>query len=706
MRFGITEEDKQNMVKLYHEGKGPTEIGEMYNIMYYHVRAILKYRGVASIQAPRPTVAMVDKFVAQYQQGLSSEIIAANFGVDGGTIRRALRKRGVIIRPAQRKRKYTININYFENIDTEEKAYFLGILYADGSLTTGSGIKITLKDHDLDILEKLSDIIYGFRKLKESQTIVKDENGNIIEVRKYFTLNFYSKKMNNDLCKLGCTPKKSFTITFPDKLIDQELMRHFIRGYLDGDGCICITNKDRPRVDFTSNGEFIIGLIEFIEKTLNIKCGRIGQRHEDTATRNIQISGYDRVKILLDYLYKDATIYMNRKYNKYIEMLSDFGIKNNNKNKKYIDISKYGTTFIPEYNGSLLTSEYLQSINASEEINKIEEFLFSFYRDNGYPYDKLDNDKLLDEFMDIKNIDLSKVSDPEKQDILYISNTAGTGIVKHFSPHLYDVSSGIDMRPSMVDAFNDDSILMRVIKNRVGYKFNMTGAMLKQGLKNSRLAFKTSTFNTSIAKYIYSTYCKENSIIYDYSMGFGQRLLAAMSLPFIVRYVGIDPYEKSVLSNQNIFDFYKKSIPGFKQDTEIIKDGSENYCDEKYLGKVDIAFSSPPYFIAEIYEKDNPNQAAFDGSYYNFINVWWRKTVSNVDKLLKLDGIFAINIMNKANKYNLAEDMTNIIKENGYELIRTFNICLTRTFNINKMDNSKKLEPIFIFRKTNNGKIL
>jgi SAM-dependent methyltransferase len=694
MRPGITEEDKQNMVQLYYAGKGPTEIAEMYNILYYHVRAILKYRGVASIQAPRPTAAMVDKFVAQYQQGISSEVIAANFGIDGGTVRRALRKRGIIIRPAQQnKRKYNININYFEKIDTEEKAYFLGILYADGSLTSGSGIKITLKDHDIDILEKLSNIIYGFRKLKEYQKTIKDENGNI-EIRKYFTLNFYSKKMNNDLCKLGCTPRKSFTITFPEKLIDPSLIRHFIRGYFDGDGCICITDPARPRVDFTSNGEFIVGLVEFLEKTLKFKCNKIGQRHKDTKTRNIQILGYEKVKILLDYLYNDATIYMNRKYNKYLEMLTQLA----NKNNKHSIFSKYGTTYIPEYNGNLLTSEYLKSINNSELINNIAEFLFSFYRENGYPYDRLDNDELLDEFMTIKNIDLSSISDPEKQNILYISNTAGTDIIKHFSPHLHDVSSGIDKRKSMFEAFNDDNILMRVIKNRLGYKFNMTGAMLKQGLKNSKLAFKTSTFNTPIAKYIYSTYCNNGSIIYDYSMGFGQRLLAALSLPFAVKYIGIDPYEKSVISNQNIFDFYKNSIPGFKSDAEIIKDGSENYCDEKYLGKADIAFSSPPYFTAEIYEKDNPKQAAFDGSYYNFINIWWRKTVSNIDKLLKPGGIFAINIMNKANKYDLAEDMTNVIKENGYDLIQTFNISLTRTFNINKMDNSKKYEPIFIFR--------
>lgn len=694
MRPGLTKEDKQNIIRLYQEGKSPTEIGKIYNIKYFHVGSILKYNNIPRNQVKKITVDMEEVFAAEYAKGVSSEVIAKHFNVDGGTVRRAVRKKGLVIRPdTENKRKYNIDVDYFENINTEEKAYFLGLLYADGSLSSGGfGIKITLKDHDIDILEKLSNIIYGFRKLKESQTILLDKDNNEY-ISKYFTLSFYSKKMHQDLCKLGCTPRKSFTITFPDKIINPEFIRHFIRGYFDGDGCISVVDENKPRVDFTSNGDFIIGLKQFIEKTLNIDCNKIGQRHPDTATRNMQLSGFYKTPIILDYIYKDANIFMNRKRNKYYEMLEQLNNKKINLNNKYSNFSKYGTTYVPIFNNKILLEENLKTMS-EEEKKEIASYLLDFYRDNGFPYPILTDDEIIKDFTILKNTDpLSILNDKA----LKLYNGAGIATFKHFSPHYFEVNCGNNKRKSMLETFNDDKLLASVIKNRLDGNYNMTGNMLKQGLPNSKIAYKSSIFFPVVAKFIYSKFTKENDIIYDYSMGFGQRLLGALSLKHKVKYIGTDPLKKSVESNNNIFNFMNKNIPSFNKEIDLYCDGSENFCDEKYINKVNLAFSSPPYFNLEIYSDEK--EQACNNTYVDFINIYWRKTMENIKKLLTTEGLFILNTTEHVSGFNLLEDMSNVARELGFILIDEYKMQLTRNTVFNRSDGAHKYEPILVFRK-------
>jgi tRNA1(Val) A37 N6-methylase TrmN6 len=181
-------------------------------------------------------------------------------------------------------------------------------------------------------------------------------------------------------------------------------------------------------------------------------------------------------------------------------------------------------------------------------------------------------------------------------------------------------------------------------------------------------------------------------------MGFGQRLLAALSLPFKVTYVGIDPLEKSVESNQNVFNFLKTNIPMFDKEADIICDGSENYCDPKYIGKVNVAFSSPPYYDQEVYE-DSDTQAYSSGSYCSFINDWWRKTMNNIDKLLVEDGLFILNIKDEVKGFNLSKDMINVAREKGYEIIDTYYIQLNKNLVFKNKDSKDKLEPIYVLKK-------
>lgn len=695
-RKTITKQQINEIINLYKEGMTPKDIGIKFGIYNNSVTRILRKNEIDRDQLKRVSPDDINKIIDQYSSGISSEIIASNLGINGSTVCRILKRNKIEIRPStQNKRQYKIKDDFFNTINTEEKAYILGLLYADGSVSTkgGSSIKITLEIGDKDILEKISNIIYGFIKLKTSSVQLESRTAF------YSTLYIYSRKMRDDLIKLGCTPQKAQQIKFPsDIIVPINLKWHFIRGYFDGDGCISITNPSKPLIDFASNEIFLKGLIDFVYSSINntnFKFNKL-QQTRDTNTYSARVTSFASVKIIANKIYENANIYLNRKYNLYQEFLQLYSGKQSKITEKYLDINNYGTYFIPTINGIFLTKDNIQNMGDSTK-NEMVEGLFKFYREKGFPYTILLKDELMKEFINLKSFDVNSIIKDEK--ILTIFNALGLSIFKHFSPHFFDVRSYNNEKLSMLGSFNNDDLLKKIIKNRLYLEKSqhITGNMLKQGMPNSKIAYKASIFFPTIAKFIYSKYTKENDIIYDYSMGFGQRLLGALSLPYKIKYVGVDPYSKTVNSNQNIFNFFNENIPMFNKEVDLNCIGAEEYCYEKYINKVNFAFSSPPYWNKEIYI-DEPSQAT-NYDYVDFINKWWQKVTNNVDKLLTNDGIFAINICDKIDVFNIKDDMSNIIKEKGYNLIDEYKICLSRNTKFNNKTGNAKYESILMFKK-------
>ena len=123
-------------------------------------------------------------------------------------------------------------LRIFETIDTEEKAYWLGFLYADGSVSSKEHkIELGLAEQDLKQIEKFRDFIGIMNKISYRSTT------------KSYRYSFRSESCKEDLIKQGCVPKKSLILNFPtENQVPKNLIRHFIRGYFDGDGWF--TNTD------------------------------------------------------------------------------------------------------------------------------------------------------------------------------------------------------------------------------------------------------------------------------------------------------------------------------------------------------------------------------------------------------------------------------------------------------------------------------
>ena len=206
---------------------------------------------------------------------------------------------------------YTINETFFDCIDTEEKAYFLGILYADGYNDEKGEVHLTLQEEDMEILEKLRLLIKSNKPLR----YIKKSTG-----KNAYSINIENKHISQRLKELGCIRKKSLKLQFP-KWLDDGLYSHFIRGYFDGDGSIC-RSKHNYQFSLEGNKDFLIELQKIIMKELNFNKTKFYQKHKSRVSSvSLKYCGRKQVLKLKNWIYKNANIFMERKYKKWDSLM-------------------------------------------------------------------------------------------------------------------------------------------------------------------------------------------------------------------------------------------------------------------------------------------------------------------------------------------------------------------------------------------------
>lgn len=225
-----------------------------------------------------------------------------------------------------KKYPYTCDYHYFDNINTEEKAYWLGFLTADGwinkSKKTNAGVTgIELQYGDIGHLKKFNKSISGNYKITDrwrtcTLSKYKDKKNHMCCIR------IFSSTMYNSLNKIGFSNDKSYDFHIPD--LPTDLIRHYIRGYFDGDGCFTFTNKS-----------FHINFVT-ASKTLNDDIVQILRMHNFNIVENSYINDFgttmyrpdiyrtqDKINFL-NWIYGDCTIYLDRKYKKYLKVKNKY----------------------------------------------------------------------------------------------------------------------------------------------------------------------------------------------------------------------------------------------------------------------------------------------------------------------------------------------------------------------------------------------
>ena len=242
----------------------------------------------------------------------SGRQIANELGVNYTTVHRWLRKLGLNLPNFHNELKFDNTV--FDNIDTEEKAYWLGFLYADGYVCPNRNIvELSLKSSDKEHLEKFRAFLKSKNEVRLGDT--KCENKKFSRCR----LTVADKHFHDVLISKGCIPKKSLTLTFPDKSLfaSEDLIIHFIRGYVDGDGSVTKGCTGYSVFEIIGTKEFLKGINDFFPNLFTKEYYK-DKRHKDKNTYFLSLGGKKSAKFG-DLLYENALIYLDRKYKKFIE---------------------------------------------------------------------------------------------------------------------------------------------------------------------------------------------------------------------------------------------------------------------------------------------------------------------------------------------------------------------------------------------------
>lgn len=251
-----------------------------------------------------------------YKDGISAKQLGKKFNIDKRRVQKWVNKLGILRSKNDAGRFTEFNQHIFDEIDTPEKAYWLGFLYADGyNDDTTNTVNLCLKSNDRDHLVKYAKFL-GLPKEKISFNTSSLGYSNC-------GLKAYSKHLCEQLTKLGCMRAKSFKITYP-KWLDNSLHNHFIRGMFDGDGCLTFKKQQKEwRWDLVSTQNCCESIkqifLQYSGVYVNYSC--ISQTNNDTYC--LSTSGNEKIKKIMDWLYSgDSTsdIWLDRKYEKYLNL--------------------------------------------------------------------------------------------------------------------------------------------------------------------------------------------------------------------------------------------------------------------------------------------------------------------------------------------------------------------------------------------------
>lgn len=260
----------------------------------------------------------IKQIIIDYKDNfLSQQKISKKLNISIDSVIKYLKINKVAIREqSYARREYSIDENFFEKIDTEEKAYWLGFLYADGCAYKRLYlVNITLSSIDIEHLEKFKNSIKTNKLISTKQV-----SSGYSPKSKASSLRIQNKKMFYDVVKQGCHPAKSLILKFPtEEQVPTCLIRHFIRGYFDGDGYISIANRKNLRKDyevgFSGNYEFLNKLSDILsQNNINMHLSK------DKTIFRLRCGGRKKVLKYLNWIYQDANVYLDRKYIKYLEI--------------------------------------------------------------------------------------------------------------------------------------------------------------------------------------------------------------------------------------------------------------------------------------------------------------------------------------------------------------------------------------------------
>lgn len=269
-------------------------------------------------------------------------------GVDVNTISRRIREgwpEDKIFDSMAKTSRYSFNEHYFDVIDNEHKAYWIGFIWCDGYLairnrndrnSTSYEFKLSLQKSDDTHLKKLNEDLNSNYKINYYTCNGFRGEGMLTEARLLITNQYFGKILAHNY---GLIPNRSDCSKLLSN-IPSDLMRHFIRGVIDADGSFShyIVEESseygtyivhKCAVDIGGQPELLKQIEQYLIKNnvVNNFNRKIYKRHQederDGVYRSLKFCGRNQATALLHYIYDNATVYLDRKYEKFLNIVNE-----------------------------------------------------------------------------------------------------------------------------------------------------------------------------------------------------------------------------------------------------------------------------------------------------------------------------------------------------------------------------------------------
>lgn len=336
--------DRDQFIKDYEELKSACRMAEKYNCCKQTILEYARKFGYVNHYRPELTQEQKEYIITNYEYKTSPEL-AKELGVSSALIGKVWSEGG---KKGKSSYQYYYDKDFFHEINAPEKAYFLGLMAADGNVfKRGKGnsqtiIKISLQSCDEKVLEKFGECLNSNKPL--SHGVRKGENF----TTSISVIEFVSDTMGKDLAQWGIVPRKTYPFITPD--IPKELYSHYFRGYFDGDGSIFFNKQIiLPSQCSISIAGFKHNMEKMVEilKEFNIQGKYVNDNRKEKQNKfnlpfgHLRFNNIREKYFFLKYIYQDCgDLYIDRKKEK-ANLFFD-AIENNigNKENLYLKIKQ------------------------------------------------------------------------------------------------------------------------------------------------------------------------------------------------------------------------------------------------------------------------------------------------------------------------------------------------------------------------------
>lgn len=303
----ISKEEEIEILKDFENGLNTVKLGEKYNRSNSTIGRLLKRNGLnARNIKTKLTEEQVKKAYKLYDEKLyTTEKLGKLYNVDANTISNSFKRLGLKVRPNGHIPE-PFNDKFFKTITTEEQAYYLGFLMCDGSIVNDGWtdiLRIELQVIDRNIIDRFVKLLgYKADKVKVRTRFDKEKPLTTACV------NISSNSLCEDLIEKGVVKNKTGKKQIPFGVPD-ELIRHSIRGMIDADGSI---NHTKKYIVLYGGGKMTHQVASFFNNNLNLSQKYESKKYKNSVPR-LTIYNDSDYKSVMDFLYNDATIFLDRK---------------------------------------------------------------------------------------------------------------------------------------------------------------------------------------------------------------------------------------------------------------------------------------------------------------------------------------------------------------------------------------------------------